>query len=255
MPDFKKIDREPSPEEKALFLAEARKADAEARAADAVAQKQLAEAAKLEYEAEGSRLNSLNIKLQYEENKRMSDNVLAGDNYNHLYRFVTDVNDVSAQVCMTTLARWSRMEPKCDMEIVFNSPGGSITDGFALYDYILSLRKAGHKITTRSIGMAASMAGILLQSGDVRIMGREAWLLIHEASFMTMGKVGEVKDTSEWIDKMCEHVIDIFASRASAATHKDKKGIAAFIKKNWSRRDWWLSAEEAKKYGFVDSVD
>ena len=255
MSELKKSDREPSSEEKALFLAEARKADAEAKAAEAVALKQSAEAEKLRHEAEGARLNTLNIALQYDENKRMTDNVLAGDSYNHLYRFVTDVNDISAQVCMTTLSRWSRQKPLCDIEIVFNSPGGSITEGFALYDYILSLRKLGHKITTRSIGMAASMAGILLQSGDVRIMGREAWLLIHEASFQTMGKVGEVKDTSEWIDKMCEHVIDIFATRASAATRKDKKACAAFIRKNWNRKDWWISAEEALKYGYVDKVD
>ena len=148
MIELKKSDREPSSEEKALFLAEARKADAEAKAAEAVALKQSAEAEKLRHEAEGARLNTLNIALQYDENKRMTDNVLAGDSYNHLYRFVTDVNDISAQVCMTTLSRWSRQKPLCDIEIVFNSPGGSITEGFALYDYILSLRKLGHKITT-----------------------------------------------------------------------------------------------------------
>ena len=255
MSEPKKADREPSPEEKALFLAEARKADAEARAADAVVLKQKAEAEKLGHEAESARLNSLNIRLQYDENKRMTDSLLNGDNYNHLYRFNTDVNDVTVTVCMASLARWSRQDPKCDIEIVFNSPGGSITDGFALYDYILSLRKKGHKITTSTIGMAASMAGILLQAGDVRTMGAEAWLLIHEASFVTMGKVGEVKDTAEWIDKMCEHVIDIFATRASAATKKDKKGCAAFIRKNWNRKDWWISAQEALKYGYVDKLD
>jgi ATP-dependent Clp endopeptidase proteolytic subunit ClpP len=255
MSESKKADREPSPEEKALFLAEARKADAEARAADAVVLKQKAEAEKIGHEAEGARLNSLNIKLQYDENKRMTDNLLAGDTYNHLYRFNTEVSDVTVIVCMASLSRWSRQNPQCDMEIVFNSPGGSITEGFALYDYILSLRKLGHKITTRTIGMAASMAGILLQSGDVRAMGKESWLLIHEAAFMTAGKVGEVKDTAEWIDKMCEHVVDIFATRASAATGKDKKGCAAFVRKNWNRKDWWISAEEALKYGYIDRVD
>lgn len=255
MSEITKSDREPSPEEKALFLAEARKANSEARAADAVADKQIVETEKLRHDAEAARLQMLNVKLQYEENKRMTDSLLFSDSHNHLYRFSSDVNDVSVAVCLSTLTRWSRQTPGCDMEIVFNSPGGNITEGFALYDFLLSLRKKGHKITTRSIGMAASMAGILLQAGDERVMGSEAWLLIHEASFIALGKVGEVKDTSEWIDRMCEHVIDIFSARASAATKKDKKKCAAFLRKSWARKDWWISAEEALKYGYIDKVD
>lgn len=255
MSELKKSDRSPSPEEKLLFLAEARKADAEALAAAAVAKKVNIEATKLFHEAEGQRLNSLNIQLQYEENKRMTDNVLAGDTYYHLYRFTSDVSDVSVAVCMATLARWARLKPNCDIEIVFNSPGGSIIDGFALFDFFQELRRAGHKIRTKTIGYAASMAGVLLQAGDERVMGRESWLLIHEASFVALGKVGEVKDTSEWVDRMCDRITEIFASRASAATHKDKNKIKAFIKKSWTRKDWWIDAEEAKKYGFIDTID
>jgi len=248
MGELKKSDREPSLEEKALFLAEARKADAEAKAAEAVA-------LKVGYEAEGARLNSLNIKLQYEENKRATDNMLSSDSYHHVYQFNTDVNDITVAVCMTTLSRWARQDAKCAIELVINSPGGNITEGFALFDHIQDLRRQGHRITTKSVGMAASMGGILLQAGDVRSMGREAWLLIHEASFQAVGKVGEVKDTAEWINKMCERVIDIFATRASAATKKDKKGIAANIRKSWSRKDWWISSEEALKNGFIDRID
>ena len=256
MSELKKSDRKPSPEEKALFLAEARKADAEAKAAEAVALKQSAEAEKLRHEAEGARLNTLNIALQYDENKRMTDNVLAGDSYNHLYRFVTDVTDISAQVCMTTLARWSRLNPKCDIEVVFNSPGGSIIEGFALFDFIQDLRRSGHKVKTKTIGYAASMAGVLLQAGDERVMGRESWILIHEASFGAgYGKIGAVEDTVDWVKKMCERIAEIFADRAAKAIKGDKKKILAFVKKNWERKDFWISAPEALKYGFVDRIE
>jgi len=68
----------------------------------------------------------------------------------------------------------------------------------ALYDYVRGLRRQGHHVTTSSLGYAASMAGILLQVGDKRIMGAESWLLIHEGSFGAVGSVGQVEDTVEW---------------------------------------------------------
>jgi ATP-dependent protease ClpP protease subunit len=99
------------------------------------------------------------------------------------------------------------------------------------------------------------MAGVLLQAGSERVMGREAWMLIHEASFLAMGKMGEVTDTVEWVKRLCERITNIFADKAATKTGKSPKAIKAFIKKNWTRKDWWISAEEALEYGFCDRVD
>lgn len=239
--DTKKGTAELCAEEKAMFAAQAEKFKAEAE--------------KARHEAEGHRFQTANIKLQYEENKRITDSLLAGDSYNHVYRFMDPVGDVTTQLCMSTLTRWSRQDPKCSMEIVFNSPGGSIIDGFALYDFIQGLKRKGHYIRTKTIGMAASMAGVLLQSGTVRVMGRESWLLIHEAAFGTGGKIGAVEDQVEWVRKMCDRIADIFAERAAVVTKKDVVKVKAFIKKSWTRKDWWIDAEQAKKYGFIDEIE
>lgn len=239
--DTKKHTAEPCAEEKLAFLAQAEKFKAEAL--------------KLQNEARGQEYQAANIKLQYEENKRVTDSVLAGDSYHHIYRFCDSVNDLSAAVCISTLSRWSRQDPECDMEIVFNSPGGSIIDGFALYDFIQELKRKKHYIRTKTIGMAASMAGVLLQAGTTRVMGRESWLLIHEAAFGTGGKIGAVEDQVEWVRKMCDRISDIFAERAAAATRKDKKAIKAFVRKSWTRKDWWIDAPQALKYGFIDEID
>lgn len=238
----------PSTEEKVLFLAKARQADAEARKAEE-------EAKKFAEEAETARFQKLNVQLQYDENKRLSDAVLAGDNFQHIHRFCYDVSDNSVALTIATLSRWSRQSPKCDMTIVFNSPGGSIIDGFALYDFLQELKKAGHKITTKANGYAASMAGVLLQAGSTRVMGAESWLLIHEASFGALGKIGAVEDTVAFVKKMQGHILDIYAERAAAKLKKSPAAIRKHIEKNWRRTDWWLSAKEALENGFIDAID
>lgn len=213
-----------------------------------------AEVEKIKNESQKAHFEAACAELIFNNAKREEDKILTGDRYNKVYRFVHEVCHESVADCMMILSRWSRLEPECAMEIVFCSPGGSIIDGFALFDFIQDLKAKGHKVTTKSIGYAASMAGVLLQAGSDRVMGRESWLLIHEASFFAMGKIGAVDDTVEWIKRMCDRIVDIFAERASEKTGKSVKAIRATIKKNWLRKDWWLSADEALEYGFCDRI-
>jgi ATP-dependent Clp protease, protease subunit len=210
---------------------------------------------KLQHDSRKAQFEAALAELSFNINKREEDKLLSSDRYNKVYRFVNPVVQESVSDCMMVLSRWSRLDPGCDMEVVFCSPGGSIIDGFALYDFIQDLKRKGHKVTTKTIGYAASMAGVLLQAGSERVMGKESWLLIHEASFLAMGKMGAVEDTVEWVKRMCESIIDIFAERASAKTGKSVKVIKSTIKKNWTRKDWWLSATEALDYGFCDKVE
>ena len=210
---------------------------------------------KLQSEAEKAEYEAKLMVLSYNINKREEDKVLTSDKLNKVYRFTNPVTDGSVADCMQVMTRWSRLDPGCAMEIVFCSPGGSIVDGFALFDFIKDLIRKGHKITTKSIGYAASMAGVLLQAGEERVMGRESWLLIHEASFIALGKMGEVVDTVEWVKRMCDRIVEIFAERAEKKTGKSKKAIISLIQKNWKRKDWWISATEALEYGFCDRVE
>jgi len=171
---------------------------------------------------------------------------LYNDEENYLYRFSKDVGHNSVQSCMSKLTQWHRKDPKCDMEIVFSSPGGSIIDGFELFDFLQEMRSKGHKVTTGSLGMAASMAGILLQAGDVRWIGHQAWMMIHRAAFGAIGKTYEVEDEVKLVKRIEERCLDIFVSRSKLTKMK--------IKRNWDRKDWWIDADECLEMGLVDEV-
>jgi len=106
-------------------------------------------------------------------------------------------------------------------------------------------------------GMAASMAGILLQSASHRVVGREAWVLIHRAAFGAMGKSFEIEDRVEWVKRVEQRIIDIFAERAAQAKEAgtaEAPLTRAKIKKNWERKDWWLTSEECIRYGVADEI-
>ncbi len=75
-----------------------------------------------------------------------------------MYAFNDPVSSSSVGACISQLNIWTRTDPGCDIEIIFNSPGGGVIDGMALYDYLQTLRRAGHKLTTVTFGMAASRA-------------------------------------------------------------------------------------------------
>ena len=109
---------------------------------------------------------------------------------------------------MSKLTQWHRENPKCDIEIIFSSPGGSIIDGFELFDFIQELRR-DHKVTTGSLGMAASMAGILLQAGTHRWIGHQSWMMIHRAAFGAYGKTFEIEDEVKFVQRIEERILDV----------------------------------------------
>ena len=170
----------------------------------------------------------------------------AVDEENFLYRFGSEVSSSSVSGCVKKLTQWHRTKKDADIEIIFSSPGGSIIDGFELFDFIQHLRNQGHHITTGTLGMAASMAGILLQAGDTRWIGQQAWLMIHRAAFGAYGKTCDVEDELLFVKRIEERIIDIFTARSNLTKQK--------IKRNWDRKDWWISAEQAVDLGLVDEV-
>ena len=212
--------------------AETRKLQAEASIAEATARKVTAEAKDAEIKS---------YETQLELAKRQSS-----DDRNFLYRFSKDVSHASVTSCISTLTQWHREDPKCAMEVVFSSPGGSIVDGMELFDFMQHLRNEGHKVTTGTLGYAASMAGILLQAGDVRWMGHQAWVMIHRAAFGAIGKTFEIEDEVRYVKRIEDRILDIFTSRSHLTKLK--------IKRNWDRKDWWINADEALELGLVDEV-
>lgn len=242
----------------ALLQAEARKADAETRAAQADAAVKEAESRQKKAHALAAEFGAESMRVQTEATLRQEKLTLAGNHYFHEYEFSGQVHEDSVANCLAQLAIWHRLDPQCDMHIIMDSPGGSVIDGMHLFDQLTAystrpwdrgLRPKGdHKTRITVRGYAASMAGILLQAADERVIGPESFLMIHEVSSFAAGKIGEIKDEIKFLDKITDRVVDIFLTRAKGKI--DKK---TFLK-NWSRTDWWLTSEEALNYGFVDRI-
>lgn len=232
MGDCENCNREPHPSQIALYEAEAEYRRAEARKENALADKEehLGAVAKVERDRE--------------EDARKRE--LAADDRHHLYRFSESVAASSVSKCVAQLDFWSRTEPNCDIELEFFSPGGSVFHGMQLFDRILSLRANGHEITTSTHGYAASMAGILLQSGTKRVIGTESYLHIHEISSLTGGKLAEIEDEVDFMKLIEKRVVKIYAERSKLSESK--------IRYRMKRKEWWMDSAEALKLGFVDEV-
>lgn len=224
--------RDPTPAEIDKWTAEAEKARAERDQANAEARRVIAHAERAEVDARKA--------LREEQDE------LAKNPHHKVYVFDDAVSDSSVKACIRQLSTWARQSPGCPIEIQINSPGGSIFEGFVLIDFLRDLREKGHHITIIAYGMAASMAGVILQAADVRVMGRHAFLLIHEGSLGASGDWAQVQDRVELMKLFHTKILDLFAQRS--------KVKASWIKTRWARKDWWLTSEECLKHGFVDEV-
>ena len=91
------------------------------------------------------------------------------------------------------------------------------------------------------------MGAVILQAGDIRIADARSKIMIHEGSGSIAGTVGEQEDARKFREKLLEDVLDILAERATLTKRQ--------IKTRWRRTDWYLSAAEALKSGFVDLVE
>jgi len=229
------------------------KMQAEAAEALAAADKNSAEARKFAAEAESAISYAGRKAIELEQEKELRRRELARDCYHHVYQFLGKVSEASVFSCVSELSYWSREHPKCDIEFILNSPGGEVIAGMALFDYLMYLRSMGHNVTTVAIGYAASMAGIVLQAGEKRVMGREAYVLIHEVSFGAGGKIGEVEDEVAFVRKIQDRVLAIFSKRSLAAQPKTGLTVRQFANR-WRRKDWWLDSDEALRLGVVDEV-
>lgn len=162
------------------------------------------------------------------------------------YTFYSDVDAEAVRRCLADLGQWSRRDPGAPITVIFNSPGGSVLDGLALFDYLRRLRAQGHEVTTVAIGRAASMGAVLLQAGDRRLIGENTFLLVHEVSHTSIGKVSEMEDSVEFSRRLQKRLLSILASRAALTE--------AQIQRRWARKDWWLDAAEAVELGLADGT-
>lgn len=187
------------------------------------------------------------INLEYEFRSRKLADEKASLTDAHVFHFFGPVTATNCGIAIEELGTWSRRDPGCDITIVFNSIGGSVWEGLALFDFLGDLRTRGHKIITKSIGMAASMGGVLLQAGDERVISKHGFILIHEISSGAMGKVSELEDSIKLSERLQDKLLNILSERATLTK--------AQIKRAWKRKDYWIDADEALRLKFVDRIE
>ena len=130
------------------------------------------------------------------------------------------------------------------IDLYINSPGGSITAGMAIYDTMNFIKS---KVSTICVGMAASMAAFLLSSGNknMRFILPNSEVMIHQPLGGAQGQATEIKIAAKRILKLKEKLNDILSKNTGQPLEKIQ---------NDTERDYFLSANEALKYGLVDKI-
>jgi ATP-dependent Clp endopeptidase proteolytic subunit ClpP len=171
---------------------------------------------------------------------------ISGSNYrNRIIDFVGEVSEMRCHACIDLLGKLSR-ESAAPITIRFDSQGGNVTDGLALYDYIMLLRRDGIEVHTQGFGLVASMAAVLLQAGTTRSLSPRVRLLIHEVSSVAFGSYTEQVEQTAETRKVQDILLDILTERSSLSK--------AVLRRKWKKTDWWLGADESVELGLADAV-
>jgi ATP-dependent Clp endopeptidase proteolytic subunit ClpP len=131
------------------------------------------------------------------------------------------------------------------LEIEINSPGGSIFDGYNIYQEIMSLRERGVVVTATVTGMAASMASVICMACDVVRMVPHARMMIHEASQGVRGNAEELRKAADLLDGLSADIAQTYANR----TGKPLDDIRALMK-----AETWMNAKQAVELGFANEI-
>ena len=155
-----------------------------------------------------------------------------------------EVNDDTASIIVAQLLFLEAEDPGKDIMLYINSPGGSVTAGWAIYDTMQYIKC---DVATICIGMAASMGAFLLAGGakGKRQALPNAEIMIHQPSGGTRGQASDIKIEAEHILKIKKKLNETLASNT---------GQPLEVIERDTDRDNWMSAEEAVAYGLIDSV-
>ncbi len=155
-----------------------------------------------------------------------------------------EVSDVSASVIIAQLLFLESEDPGKDINLYINSPGGSVTAGLAIYDTMNFIKC---DVSTICLGMAASMGAFLLAGGakGKRFALPNAEVMIHQPSGGAKGQATDIKIVAENILKVKKRLNEILAANT---------GKAIEVIEVDTERDNYMTAEEAKDYGLIDSI-
>ncbi len=155
-----------------------------------------------------------------------------------------EVNEASASIIVAELLYLEAQDPDKDIQMYINSPGGSVTDGLAIYDTMQYIKA---DVSTICVGMAASMGAFLLSAGakGKRMALPHAEIMIHQVLGGTQGQETDIQIEARHIARI-KHTL---TEALSASTGKSYEQIYADCERNN-----WMTAEEAAEYGLIDKV-
>lgn len=156
----------------------------------------------------------------------------------------SEIDDYAANTLIAQLLYLDSVDSGKDISIYINSPGGSVTAGLAIYD---TMQFISSDVSTNCVGMAASMAAVLLVSGKEgkRFGLPHSRVMIHQPLGGVQGQASDIEIEAKEIMKFKKELYTIIANHSH--TPYDKVW-------NDSDRNYWMTAEEAREYGMIDTV-
>lgn len=155
-----------------------------------------------------------------------------------------EIDSVTANLTIAQMLFLEMENPDADIMLYINSPGGEITAGMAIYD---TMRYLKCEVSTICVGMAASMAAVLLSSGakGKRKALPNAEVMIHQPLGGTQGQATDIAIHAERILKMKQKLNQILAENTGKRLSEIERDV---------ERDHFLTADEAKEYGLIDEI-
>lgn len=156
----------------------------------------------------------------------------------------TPIDDYVANIIQAQLLFLESSDPSKDIQIYFNTPGGSVHAGLGIYD---TMQYISSDVATICTGMAASMGAVLLCAGQKgkRSALSHSRVMIHQPMGGTQGQASDIEITTREILKLKKELYEIIANHSGKTLKQVEKD---------SDRDFWMTAEEAKKYGMIDEI-
>ena len=155
-----------------------------------------------------------------------------------------EVNDNTASLVVAQLLFLEAQDPDKDIQLYINSPGGSVTSGFAIYDTMQYIKC---DVSTICVGMAASMGAFLLSAGakGKRIALSNSTIMIHQPLGQFKGQATDIQIHADWIIGIKARLNGMLSEATGQPIEKVSED---------TERDNFMSADEAKAYGLIDKV-
>ncbi|MBR6813580.1 MAG: ATP-dependent Clp endopeptidase proteolytic subunit ClpP [Tidjanibacter sp.] len=156
----------------------------------------------------------------------------------------TPIDDDVANIIQAQLLYLESNDPESEVQIYINSPGGSVSAGLGIYD---TMQLIAPRVSTLCTGMAASMAAVLLAAGESgrRMALPHSRVMIHQPMGGVQGQASDIEITAREILRLKKELYQILAHHTGASIKKITQD---------ADRDYWLSADEALKYGLIDEI-